>query len=809
MKQIIRRNMNRLFMRFSLLCVSVILGAIAVGQAQRGLTDSDSDADVGEDPLATASVSSGFTAAESPRPMPLSDRDRTDPIPDPSTFAQTQQVPDTHAAAQWADDSPADDYGSQWEGSRATDQYPAIEPPANVPEPAYHDDSNADSAYQDDPVADAAYSAAGNVDQGYAEPGYAEPGYGAAAYSEPGYEEAATHLVSDQTAVRQTAGTDADGYVTELDPTTGDYGEGAGQAGHFEEEEPTDGYAESPIESPAPVQGTPNLAPTPLQAAPFEPGRLGGPDDRQDGPVRQDEQVAYNNRDDLANRQGSGSLRYADDRSPPPLSDVETQSEPPQRFVSNRDQPIMDTAGSGRPDDSLEGRQTPSLSIVKTAPAEIQIGKPATFEITVRNVGSVPAHDVVIRDEVPHGTELHATNPTAGRASDGAVVWEMGSVKPDEEVTVLMEVLPTEEGEIGSVATVSFQASASAKSISTRPELEIEHSCPARVLVGEEVIFSIIISNPGTGDATNVVVVERVPDGLRHSSGSELEYEIGTLHRGETRQLELTLVADQDREVENVLVARSDGDLVADDLCRLEVVAPALSVSINGPGKRYLNRPAVYELTVANPGTAVARNVDLTASLPRGLKFVSTNHEGEYDSRNHLVRWSLEELPAREEGTVELLTMPSEIGQFKIRVQGTADLDLKDATDQRVEIDGIPALLFNVSDISDPIELGGETTYEVIVVNQGSKDATNLRLVAELPAGLEALDGVGPTNGLVENNRVVFAPLACLAPQDDTTYKIRVKGIGEGNWRFSVQLASDEVPDPVTKEESTEVYADQ
>ena len=37
-----KRTMNRLLIRFALLCVAIILGAIAVAQAQRGLDSNDS-----------------------------------------------------------------------------------------------------------------------------------------------------------------------------------------------------------------------------------------------------------------------------------------------------------------------------------------------------------------------------------------------------------------------------------------------------------------------------------------------------------------------------------------------------------------------------------------------------------------------------------------------------------------------------------------------------------------------------------------------------------------------------------------------
>ena len=63
----------------------------------------------------------------------------------------------------------------------------------------------------------------------------------------------------------------------------------------------------------------------------------------------------------------------------------------------------------------------------------------------------------------------------------------------------------------------------------TKPKLKVEHSAPARVLIGDDIAFSITITNEGTGAATDVILEEDLPKGLAHSSGRALESAIGTL----------------------------------------------------------------------------------------------------------------------------------------------------------------------------------------------------------------------------------------------------------------------------------------
>ena len=468
--------------------------------------------------------------------------------------------------------------------------------------------------------------------------------------------------------------------------------------------------------------------------------------------------------------------------------------------------------GTGTPGArQLEGAQTPQLTIEKSAPVEIQVGKAAKFHVTVRNTGQIAAQGVEIHDEIPKGTRLINTTPRASRGVRGELVWSVGMMKPGDEMSAEIELMPVEEGEIGSVATVHFTASASARTTATKPELLVETSAPNQVLIGEELTLMIRISNPGSGVATGVVLQERVPPGLRYSDGSELEYEVGSLKPNESRELQLVLVADRPGVVTNVLSAHGDGNLKADDRIQIEVVAPQLDVAVEGPARRYLEREATYSLSISNPGTAPAQDVSLIAHLPPGLKFVSANNAGHYNEASRTVLWQLEELPVQETGTVMLTTMSVEAGQQTLRVSGKTGTGLLTEQEQPVLIEGIAAILFEVVDVEDPVEVGGETTYEIRVLNQGSKAAMNVEVGVLLPPEMQPVAAEGPPGirQAVEGSAVRFDALSRLAPKADTTYRVRARCLRPGDLRVRVQLTTDEIRTPVTKEESTMVYSDE
>ena len=470
-----------------------------------------------------------------------------------------------------------------------------------------------------------------------------------------------------------------------------------------------------------------------------------------------------------------------------------------------------DQEGTGLPGArELAGAQSPNLVIEKIMPLEVQINEPITVVISIRNRGSSKAKNVVLTDRLPKGARFVDANASGTRTANGEICWQLGDLGINEERNVKLTLTPTVEGEIGSVATATFSVEASGSTQVTKPALTMEVTTVNNEhLVGGDLILEILLSNPGTGAARNITLEEYVPDGLSHPTGKKLSSASGDLKPNESKRMRLTLKCERAGEMINYIVAKGENDLFVENKTPILVLAPGLTLSMDGPKNRYLDRKATYDLQIGNPGTATTREVLLFAKLPKGLDFVSTDSMGAYDPETHTVHWMLDALPAQQSGKIELVTLPRTIGEYKIEFFGRAQGNLQASASHEVVVDGIASLGFEVTNKIDPVELGREAAYEIRIFNRGTKASSNISIRVQLPEDMRFIAAEGPTQHNISGAIIDFVNLHQLVPGEVKTYLIRAQCLAVGDQRVLVQVQSDEMEKPVTKEENTNVYGDE
>lgn len=457
----------------------------------------------------------------------------------------------------------------------------------------------------------------------------------------------------------------------------------------------------------------------------------------------------------------------------------------------------------------LDGMQAPSVTIEKIAPREIQLNQPADFQLIVKNIGRVAANNVRVFDEIPAGAQLIEATPQPSRGSAGRIDWNLGTLQPGQEKRIKLKLKPTRPGEMGSVAQVTIAAQASMRTRVTKPEISIFHKSAPKVLIGDRVAFDIVVKNDGDGPANNVMIQEDLPPQLLFSEGyRELEYAIGTLAPGQSKNINLVLKAAEIGPFRNTMVVHADGDLNDQHSIDMEVIAPKLQLSADGPARRFLNRETEHTFSVRNAGTAKATNVELACQLPSGLKFLSTNNQGKYDPSSHAVFWSLAELAEQMTASVELVTSPIEPGSQDLKFEATADLEQTAALTRPLAVQHLVDVFFDIDDVVDPIEVGADTSYKIRVVNQGTKTAANVILQVNFPNGIKPVSVDGNVANEIRGNQIAFSPITSMNPGDEISMTITATGQSAGDHKVVVNLAADGRQANVAKQETTHVYLD-
>jgi uncharacterized repeat protein (TIGR01451 family) len=218
---------------------------------------------------------------------------------------------------------------------------------------------------------------------------------------------------------------------------------------------------------------------------------------------------------------------------------------------------------------------------------------------------------------------------------------------------------------------------------------------------------------------------------------------------------------------------------------------------------RYVKRPVAYQITLTNTGDAPAAQTVLTDTVPDSTEFVAASQGGSYD--NGLITWNMGTLAPGESRNVDVTLKSRQVGV--LRNTATARAICADAqASAETLIRGIPAILLEVVDLNDPIEVGSNVTYEIRVLNQGSAVGTNIRIVCTLANEQEYVSAAGPTDASFEERTVMFTALPSLAPKATATFRVTVRGAEAGDVRFKVTLTSDQIKRPVEETESTHIY---
>lgn len=449
---------------------------------------------------------------------------------------------------------------------------------------------------------------------------------------------------------------------------------------------------------------------------------------------------------------------------------------------------------------------TSVVTIEKISPATVNVNQEYDYTIRVTNIAkTLDLVDVAVLDALPEeGYEFRSADPV-GEISGRMLRWTLGSLPPGASREISVRGRATREGSVGKCAFVEYTPRVCVATQVVAPALELERFAPAAIVQCDDIPLRFVIRNPGSGPATNVRIADELPDGWTVAGSRTLRFDVGTLAPGESR--ELTAMARSARTGEFVVRARAvgDGDLDAEASAKVAVRKPELEITtVASKETPLLGTGTVFTVTVRNVGDWPARDFVLSDTVSGAEDIVAVSHGGRVAGTE--VSWSLGDLEPGAKHAVSFTVKRSTEGAVVAQAAANAYCAEAVSAAARTLYQGIPAVLVEVVDDSDPLPIGSNTTYTITVTNQGSAADTDIVVRCGWEDAMEFVTASGATRPTQAGRDLTFGALNSLAPKDVAVWKVTLRGVKDADTRFTVTVDTHETDRPIQETEATRVF---
>ncbi|QDS99782.1 COG1361 family protein [Adhaeretor mobilis] len=470
-----------------------------------------------------------------------------------------------------------------------------------------------------------------------------------------------------------------------------------------------------------------------------------------------------------------------------------------------------------RQDNVLLSYSQPIIQSYVEGPRRIVVGRESTYRVVLKNSGETSAEKVTATVEVPIWADVVDATSSSGiiERSEKAsladetrqIEWRLHDLAGRSQQTLELRLIPRagrplqlgvhwKHAPVGAQAMVEVQ----------EPKLALILAGPSDVLFGRPQLYTLTISNPGTGSAEDVAIQLTPPGG---GVDEVINHKVGILAPGESKELELELTARDAGELTVQAAAVAAGDLSAETIKNVLCRKPELEIDWRGPEKKYSGTVATYYFRVRNPGTAATEPFDVKLDLPEGGEFVSASEGGRKTVDGKQVSWKAPALAPGQERFLQLRCQLSAGGDNKIVVVAeTANAELRDKETIITNVVALADLKLHVSDPRGPLPVGEPAEYEIRVVNRGTTAAHDVNVTALFSAGIEPISVEGAQHS-IRDGRVSFQTIKTLSAGRELTLKIKASAAQPGTHVFRAEVGCPDLDIKLAAEETTRFFKDE
>jgi len=450
-----------------------------------------------------------------------------------------------------------------------------------------------------------------------------------------------------------------------------------------------------------------------------------------------------------------------------------------------------------------------AIQLEKMAPTEIRANEPFEYKIKVTNLTANELSNVTVTDRVPKSLQFKTSVPQISKIEEGSLHWMLGTLDPKASKMITITALTQDKGTITSCTEVSYDSATCAKINIVEPKLELAKFAPPESLTCDRIPLRYVVTNTGTGFACDIEIKDTLQEGLMTAEGKNMVvFSLESLEPGKTKEFEIMIDAAKSGTYASKAIATSKTSGTAEsNITQTRVSQPVLAINEICPANQYIGRSLTYEITVANNGDGIAKNTVVEAMLPEGTKFNNATEGGNF---SHLspgkVTWNIGTLEPRSSKRVSMTLTSDQYGTLTSSAMAKAYCAETVSTKCQTSLSGIPAILLEVIDTKDPIEVGESGTYVITVTNQGSAPGTNIMVSCILEDDMQYISSSGDTIGSAVGNKITFAALPTLAPKAQAKWVVHFKALAAGDSRFRVIMNSDQLGRSVEESEATRLY---
>lgn len=318
-------------------------------------------------------------------------------------------------------------------------------------------------------------------------------------------------------------------------------------------------------------------------------------------------------------------------------------------------------------------------------------------------------------------------------------------------------------------------------SIASKPQVTLEKMAPETVILGEPMVYHIVLKNIGESTARNVVLEDIVPKGTTLTGTipraeiipeeKKLIWELGELQPGEERKISVRVTPNTEGEVGSV----STVNFVAEVAAKTNVTAPKLEFDFTGPEKTEIGKSTQFAYFVRNIGSAPAEGILIRNLIPESLR-----HPGGND-----LEYEVGTLQPGEEKEVKLVLMAVQLGDWKNIATLTAKGGVEIEKSIPVQISGNRLSISRKGPRARYI--GKQAEFQSTITNDSDTPASQIVITETVPQGLEF---VSASNGgqYDPQDRVVAWQIPVLEGKQSQVLQVNYKAIGTGSQESQIKV---------------------